>query len=134
MTELSLQAHTDVERQCGRLYCPNTANQQANTAYNNATVSTGDPVTKTSLYIVLGVYLAVNLLGVLATVVFVKNVKVAKERRVEMLRDLVKLLRNPDLLAILVIVTFYTFSNSLIIAIFTNVSLYTSDRFLSTCY
>ena len=134
MTELSLHAPTDVERQCGRLYCPNTANQQANTAYNNATVSTGDPVTKTSLYIVLGVYLAVNLLGVLATVVFVKNVKVAKERRVEMLRDLVKLLRNPDLLAILVIVTFYTFSNSLIIAIFTNVSLYTSDRFLSTCY
>ena len=109
---------TDNPSQCGSFYCPSLSSN------TDSTVTSGgsSKVTKSSLYLVVGVYLFINLCGLLTTVLFVKNVKSGdnKGNKTGLFKDLVKLCKDVKLLGTIVIVIYHSFSNSIYIAIFTN--------------
>ena len=107
--------------QCGSHYCP--IFKQNND--NNASSISGDVVTSSSLYVVMGIYLAINLCGIFVTAAFVKNVKPVverKESKMALIKDIFKVSKNRNLISILFVVAITGSGNSLYTAIFTNVS------------
>ena len=73
----------------------------------------------------MGIYLAINICGVLITIFFVKNVQTEgdrKEKKLTIVKDIFRFMKNGNLLCIVTIVGVNGSCNSLFSAVFTNVS------------